>query len=353
MAQSSFPYFSYPFSVHANGMGQLGVSFTTPNNYYFNPANLGLLAFENKYYLSGYLKETDRVDILLREYHLSVPYKLNDQIKFGMAFSYAETETSQYMSYAPVPQYNNQITNNFFRVTASVGYHNHYYLAAGINFTVLQESIYGHDDNAFNFDLGLRGGYPHSFILNENYSVELFPSIGMAVSKIGTELEFKANADVFDDQTYKVTIPQEMRIGISNRLTLRNNSLAGGFDLFSLLTAYELEDLSNHSTTKAKYGVEGTLFETVSARTGKNRNYEYDEWGLSAHLSGLKKLLFGRLLSDDSILGRVDATFNYAKQTVSVQHIKTEGTDYIVTDGPYYYTYEDVDYFELIISISL
>lgn len=155
-------YYTYSAQASTNGMGEVGVSFSSDNSYYFNPANLGLLAFDNKIITSGYLKKTDFIFIEMYSSHLSFPIKLSENMRLGIGYSYTKIGSDVEVTNYEYPEGTGEISfvgDYNHRLGIGLGIKKKLDIALGLGCSLIKENIFDIHNSTIAFDLGGRAGY--------------------------------------------------------------------------------------------------------------------------------------------------------------------------------------------------
>lgn len=339
----------------ANGMGEVGVSFTGNNNFYFNPANLGLLALENKIYISGYPQKTEIYYLEVYSGGLSIPLKLNDRLGIGFAYNYSKVGYSVPVTSYEFPLGTGEMAffgDRYHRFTLGVGYKNKWELAGGVNLTYVKEDLYAYGDKAVTFDFGLRAGYEFVSPLGESGREILImkPSVGYSYSNVGGSLNIPLLEGGYD-----FDLPDIVRYGFSFELTYQKQKQYFNINKFSLLMAIEKEWINQINQNEPKYGFAVTVYELLILRIGTNDANEYDEKGFSIQLAGLRKAIQSNATgyNEDAFFNRFDIQFNYARQSEKVENLVYDSFELQREAASSSYTTYNYDYYELIFSFAL
>lgn len=332
---------SYTFSTQtkANGMGEVGVSFTDENNYYFNPANLGLLAFDNKIRISGYLQKADfYFNNDINDNHFSTTVYTDQRISLGLAYSRVKT-ASKNDDYLTDP-YMLQLTNMFQRFTVGLGVRDEIEFALGVTLNIIEERYFETTRKDYTFDVGFRLGYRMLVIPDKrnNHYFRFNPSIGFATVNNSRE---KVSSQYSMYYTM-LQLPYLKRGGFSMAIAMGNKKRSVYHDYFSFVGAIEREWPEDYFSDFTKYGCEVTLFEILSLRAGQSNFNEYKEKGLSLQLEGIKKFLWAGKSEYEyrTLLSRLNLMFNFSRQKYE-QISYAEAISY------------NHDYYEFIISFEL
>lgn len=342
------PAYTFSSQTKANGMGEVGVSFTDDNNYFFNPANLGLLAFDNKIRLSGYLQKVDfYFNNDITDIHFSTTIYTNKRISLGLAYSRVKV-ANKYDNYLTDPYLILPISNLFQRFTVGLGVRDKIEFAIGLTLNINEEKYFETIRRDYTFDFGLRFGY-HMLVFpdeSNNYYFRLNPSIGFATINNYREHVYPRYSEYYT----MLNLPYIKRGGFSISVAMGNKKGILYHDYFSFVGAIEREWPEDYYSDYTKYGCEITLFEILALRTGQSNFNEYNEKGYSLQLEGIKKfLLAGKSdYEDRTMLSRLNLTFNFSRQSNEVQQYLRTDNGYVLETITYNH-----DFYELMLSVEL
>lgn len=314
-------------SVTALAMGKTGVSYTTSDNFYYNPANLGLLAFKNKMNMGGYLKKADLLSTEIYSSHITFPIHLRDNFKIGIGYSYFKIGTEVMETTEEFPDGTGNIFfagDHIHRLGIGAGLKKKFDLALGAGLTYVKEDLGDLNNNAIAFDLGGRLGY--SIIMpaaNDKNKFSFFPSLGFSYTNLGGTKD--NNTLSIGDRPVRpirteTELPNILRYGISNKVAYSKITNDFEHEYISLLLSFEIEDSQENSSSYGAMGVELAVLEILKLRAGKSNGNDFIGWnykskGYSLSCSGIKKLLAGENYDPQKWYNRTNLIFTFSRQS--------------------------------------